>query len=262
MTQPNVHFRDEGARDRAPVVFLHAFPLHGGMWDAQHAALAQQARCISPDMSGLGRSALPRTPNMLEHLVDDLFALLDHLQLSRAVLCGLSMGGYVALRAIERDASRVSGLVLANTQAGADGNEAKLKRADGIRKLRTQGVQGYVDGFLKTALSSATHARSPAVVDAARAMMLQSSSEAMVHGLLAIATRTDTTASLSQIEVPTCVIAGEQDAIVKPQVMRELSERIPGAAYHLLPDVGHLSNLEAPEAFNRLLLEHVARVSG
>lgn len=157
MEKLSFHFRDHGSHDQLPVVFLHAFPLHGGMWQAQFDALAGAARCITFDVVGFGRSALPATPNMLEHVVDDLYTLLDHLHVPSALLCGLSMGGYVALRAVERDAGRVSGLVLANTQPAADGNGAKLKRADGIRTLRAEGRILYVDNFLKVALSPHTH---------------------------------------------------------------------------------------------------------
>lgn len=260
MGKLSFHFRDDGSREQLPIVFLHAFPLHGAMWQAQHEALTNTARCISFDVGGLGRSALPATPNMLEHVVDDLFTLLDYLHIPQATLCGLSMGGYVALRAMERDAVRVSGLVLANTQPAADGNEAKLKRADGIRKLRAEGVVHYVDNFLKVALSAHTHEHHPEVVASARKLMLDSGIDGMASALVALAARTDTTESLSQIKVPTLVIAGEHDALIAPKVMREMADKIANAEFHVLPNVGHLANLEAPEHFNRLLAEHVKRV--
>lgn len=261
MTKLSFHFRDDGAQDQLPILFLHAFPLHSGMWDAQQLALAGTARCISFDVPGLGRSPLPLAPNMLEHWVDDVFALMDYLHVGRAMLCGLSMGGYIALRAVERDASRITGLVLANTQAGADSNEAKLKRADGIRKLRHDGVVAYVDNFIKVATSEHTRAHDPSAVAHARKLMLDSSIDGMVSGLTGLATRTDTTESLQNIAVPTCVIAGEHDAITPPTVMRAMSDKIRTANFHQIANAGHLSNLEAPEAFNRLLLDHVRRVA-
>ena len=261
MGKLSFHFRDDGSQDQLPVVFLHAFPLHGGMWQAQHEALTNIARCVSFDIGGLGRSALPATPNMLEHIVDDLFTLLDYLHIPSAMLCGLSMGGYVALRAAERDAPRVSGLVLANTQPAADGNEAKLKRADGIRRLRAEGAVAYVDNFIKAALCANTLEQQPTVVANARKMMLDSGIDGMASALVALSTRTDTSDSLPQIKVPTCVIAGEQDAVVPAAAMRAMAEKIPHASFHVLQHAGHLSNLEAPEAFNRLLVEHVELVA-
>jgi pimeloyl-ACP methyl ester carboxylesterase len=259
MTKLAFHFHDDGS-DGHPVVFLHAFPLHSAMWRAQHEALSGVARCISFDVSGLGRSALPATPNMLEHLVDDLFSLLDFLQISSALLCGISMGGYIALRAVEREPARVSGLLLADTQAGADGNEAKQKRAAAIRALRADGSAPYVENFLKAALCPHTHEHQPHVVAAARALMLDSTAQGMAHGLAVLASRTDTTGALSGIRVPTRVVVGEQDAVTPVQVMREMADKILGADFHVLPNAGHLSNLEAPELFNRLLVEHVEHV--
>jgi len=260
MGKLSFHFRDDGSRDQPPIVFLHAFPLHGGMWQAQHDALTNIARCISFDVGGLGRSALPATPNMLEHVVDDLFTLLDYLHIQSAMLCGLSMGGYVALRAVERDAARVSGLVLANTQPAADGNEAKLRRADGIRKLRAEGVVHYVDNFLTVALSAHTREHQQDVIATARKLMLDSGIDGMASALVALAARTDSTESLSQIKVPTLVLAGEHDAITPVPVMRAMADKIPNAEFHVLPNAGHLSNLEAPELFNQRLIEHVRRV--
>lgn len=261
MNAPGRPIHDAGARDKLPVVFLHAFPLHSGQWDAQREALRSRARVVSLDARGFGTSPPSATGYLLEHLVDDLFAALDALSIRSALLCGLSMGGYVALRAVERDPARVRGLVLADTQAAADSNEAKLGRAEALRKLWREGRESFAEANLKRALSPHTFERAPEVVERAKAMVLEASDEAIAAALAALATRTDLSESLSRIAVPTRVIVGSDDVITPPKVARALAAQIPGADVHELEHAGHLSNLEAPEAFNRLLIEQLERVA-
>lgn len=260
MSELGFHFSDDGDSKLPAVVFLHAFPLHGGMWDRQRQAVAHVARPIAIDFRGFGKSPAPSVPFLLEHLVDDVLALLDHLGIERAYLCGLSLGGYVALRTIERAPERVAGLLLADTQAAADANAAKLKRADGIRQILTSGVGPYVDAFSKNALAPATLTDHPEIVTQARQLMLEAPASALIHGLVALATRTDTTDALSSISVPTRVLVGDKDAITPPEVARKLAAAIPNADVHEILRAGHLANLESPEAFDALLVEHVTRV--
>ena len=259
MADLGIHVVDDGG-DQLPVLFLHAFPLHGGMWHAQRDALRGKARFISFDVRGLGKSRM-RGPAMLEHHVDDLLAVLEQQRVESALLCGVSMGGYLALRAFERAPERVRGLLLCDTQAVADSDEAKLKRAEGVRKLMRDGVEAYADGFIKSALSSRTlETRSDVVADVKR-IILESAPEGIAAGLLALATRTDTSAALTRIRVPTRVLVGDHDTITPPGVAHALATAIPGANVHELHGSGHLSNLECPDAFNALLLQHIERVS-
>jgi 3-oxoadipate enol-lactonase len=260
VAQLGFHFVDRGPRDGLPVLFLHAFPLHSGMWDAQVEALESERRCLAFDVRGFGKSPVSASPMMLEHVVDDLFALLDHLGVSRAVLCGLSMGGYVALRASEREPSRVAGLFLADTQAAADGNEAKLRRAEGVRKLEREGVEAYAQSFLPQVLSA--NAEHPDAVRAhARRLVLDSSAQGIAGGLLALATRTDTSMALSRIGAPTHVVVGADDVTTPASVARALAHEVPGARCVVIPRAGHLSNLDAPAAFNRELVAYLQTVA-
>jgi 3-oxoadipate enol-lactonase len=259
MADLGIHVVDDGG-DQLPVLFLHAFPLHGGMWHAQRDALRGHARFISFDVRGLGKSKV-RGPAMFEHHVDDVLAVLDQLNVKEALLCGVSMGGYLALRTIERAPERVRGLLLADTQAGADSDDAKLRRAEGARKLMRDGVEAYAEGFMKSALSSRTmETRSDVVADVKR-LILESPAEGIAAGLVALATRTDTSGSLTRIRVPTRVLVGDHDTITPPAMAHTLATAIPGANVHELHGSGHLSNLECPDAFNALLIQHVERVA-
>jgi len=259
MTHLGARIFHEGPAHLPTVVFLHAFPYHSAMWAGQCAALRHKARVVTLDARGLGPHRSPLSPYMLEHEVDDLLSVFDKLSIERAMLCGLSMGGYVALRAIERAPARICGLLLADTQAAADSDAAKLARAEGVRALMRDGVQTFAESQLKRQLSPHTLEHSAALVTELRAMIAESSVEGIAAALVAISTRTDLTPSLGKIRVPTRVIVGADDTITPPAVARAMAEQIPGADLHILENAGHLSNLEAKAAFDRLLVEHVAR---
>jgi 3-oxoadipate enol-lactonase len=260
MSLTNLHVVDDGQESLLPVVFLHAFPLHSGMWAAQREALRGKARFVTFDVRGLGKSAPGRGASMLEHVVDDLLLVLDDLRIESALLCGLSMGGYVALRAVERAPTRVRGLLLCDTQSAADTDEAKLRRADGVRKVLNEGAAAYAETFMRGALSPRTLESRPDVVNTVRKLVLESTPEGIAHALGILATRTDTTKSLAHIRVPTRVLVGDADAITPPKVAHDMASAITGANVHEIHGAGHLSSLEAPDAFNALLLQHVQRV--
>ncbi|HEY6876932.1 MAG TPA: alpha/beta fold hydrolase, partial [Polyangiales bacterium] len=146
-----LRFSDEGTG--VPVLFLHAFPYHRAQWEGQRAALYDRARFLSLDARGMGADTAPPRAYLLEHLVDDVLALLDQRGVSDAVLCGCSMGGYIALRLAERAPERVRGLLLVDTQAAADSDEAKLARAAGLRTLAHEGKAAFATAQLKRQLS-------------------------------------------------------------------------------------------------------------
>jgi 3-oxoadipate enol-lactonase len=254
-----LRYSDDGPSDKPCVLFLHAFPYHSGMWDAQRAALADLARTITVDARGVREPGAPAA-YMFEQLVDDVLALLDRLDISRAILCGLSMGGYVALRTAERAPERVKALFLADTQAAPDDNAAKLARAAAVRTLNVGASPEFVEAQLKRALSAETHAQRPSHVAVARGVIEACSPAALAAALVALATRTDTRNALPGFRMPTCIVVGEHDAITPVAVARELAEAIPRADQHVIPGAGHLSNLEAPGAFNEILRDFVVRV--
>jgi 3-oxoadipate enol-lactonase len=252
----SLRYSDEG--DGLPVLFLHAFPYHRGQWDGQRVALRGRARFLSLDARGMGADVLAPQAYVLEQLVDDALALLDQLSIASAVLCGCSMGGYVALRLAERAPERVRGLVLSDTQAAPDSDEAKLGRAAGLRLLASEGKTAFARAQLKRQLSPRS---APEVHERLLHIIEQSSADGIAAALVAIATRTDTRASLANIAVPTRLIVGADDSITTPELMHTLGSQIRGADIHVLDDAGHLPNVEAASQFNDLLLEFVSRSS-
>jgi len=256
-----LHHVTRGASDAAPVLFVHAFPLHGGMWERQLEAVARAGhRGVACDLRGLGKSALDGGPLLLEHHVDDVCALLDALSAPRAIVCGLSMGGYVALRLAEREPRRVAALVLADTRSEADGNEAKVKRAAAMDRVTAGGVAAFAREFVATAFGETTRASRADVVARAVAMIEESAAEGIRAALAALASRTDVTASLAKMDVPACVLVGAEDTLTPPDAARALARTLPRAELHELPGAGHMSNLESPEAFDAALLAFLAKV--
>jgi pimeloyl-ACP methyl ester carboxylesterase len=148
----------------------------------------------------------------------------------------------------------VSGLILSDTRSEADTNEGKVKRSAVIRTVKEQGVAVFAEQFLKTVFAPASFQQKPQVVARVRDMILSMSPLGICGTLLALAARTDTTGALTGVKVPTLICVGEQDQLTPPAAARSLHERIPGSQFVIVPDAGHLPNLENPETFNRHLI--------
>jgi 3-oxoadipate enol-lactonase len=251
-----------GEAGKPAVVFIHGFPFSQEMWQPQVKALQASYRLITYDNRGHGRTSPGDSQYTIEFFVDDLIGLLDHLKLNQAVLCGLSMGGYIALRAVEKYAERVRGLVLCDTRSEADTNEAKLKRAAGIQTIKEKGVPVFVEGFLKQIFAAKSFETRPEAIEMIRKIMLAHSPLSMCGTLLALASRTDTTAVLPQIKVPTLVLVGDQDPITPPSAAQAIHKAVAGSQLHIIPNAAHMSNLENPEAFNAPLQAFLKKVLG
>jgi pimeloyl-ACP methyl ester carboxylesterase len=253
----NLNVRVHGISDRPALVLLHAFPLHGGMWEAQMNAPGDGWRVLAPDFRGFGASDAGQGQYAIDFLVDDLFALLDTPALGVAkrpvVACGLSMGGYVLLRAVEREPERFRALILADTRSAADDDQGKLKRLDAIRRIRKDGLAAFAKTFAEGALSPTTRSQRPEVGDAVIDMIMSNPTVGMIGAQLAMAARTDTTAALPGIAVPTLVVVGAEDALTPPELSRQMASQIRGAHLEVIPGAGHLPPLETPEAFNQAL---------
>ena len=254
-----VVFEDTAEVDLSPVVFIHAFPLSLEMWRPQLETLEGRARTIAYDIRGFGGSSPGDGQSPLEFFVDDLLALMDHLNIDKAALCGLSMGGYIALRAAERAPGRVSALVLCDTRSEGDGNEAKIKRALAIKSVKRNGAAAFAETFVQSAFAPKTLSGKPDLVAFAKKIIADTSPIGICGGLLALGGRTDTTAALGQIRVPTLILVGEHDALTPPSASQAMAKSISGAELHLIPGAGHMSNLENPGEFNLRLGDFLAR---
>lgn len=249
-----VHYIDVGHPNTLPVVLIHGFPFSHEMWEPQIKVLEKEFRVIAYDLRGQGKSGVGDGQYMLEFFVDDLIGLLGYLKIEKAVLCGLSMGGYIALRTIERNAERVSALILADTQSKADSNEAKLRRASSIRSVKTDGVKAYAESFVKAVFAQKSLAAKVDAVEKIKRIIQANSSLGICGALLALAGRTDTTDVLPSINVPTLILVGEHDALTPPLASQEMHNRIPNSEVHVISNAAHMSNLENSGEFNTHLL--------
>jgi 3-oxoadipate enol-lactonase len=262
MSELEGRFVDQGSPDLPPILFLHAYPYQRGMWESQARVLSGRARFLALDARGHTPSSPVPSAYLLEHLVDDALELLDLQSVSSCLVCGLSMGGYVALRLCQRAPERVRGLLLSNTQAASDSNEAKLGRAEGLRLLWKQGKHAFAEAQLKRQLAAQTVQRAPELVAQLKEMIVELSPEALAASMVALATRTDLTPYLAEIRVPTTIVVGAQDVITPPAVAQAQAAAIANAELHVLEGAGHLSNLEAEAQFNGVLLGFVKRAGG
>lgn len=249
-------YRDEGAGQ--PLLLIHAFPLNSMMWEPQIAALAPSMRVIAADLPGFGHSNYASGDSSLDRYADTLMSLLDHLELDRAAIAGLSMGGYIALALLRRHPQRISALVLADTKAGADSEEAKAKRAENAEIALTQGQDAIAERMLPTLLSPDAPAQLSAQV---REFIRANSREGTAAALRAMARRPDSSDLLAGINVPTAVIVGERDTVTPPAEAEKLASAIGGASLTIIPGAAHLSNMEQPEAFNQALLRLLPHTS-
>ena len=248
------YFVDEGRGD--PIVFLHAFPLDGTMWDRERAELSQTRRVIVPDLRGFGRSAHLPPPASLDEHADDVARILDELRIERATVAGLSMGGYISFALARLHPARLARLVLADTRSLPDSSEGRRARDENNAFLAREGVPALVDRLLPKLLAPSASAE---VVARVRALGGRQTKEGIAAALGALRDRPDSTPLLAGIRVPTLVIVGAADSISPPDEARAIAAAIPGAELAVIPGVGHLSNLESPAAFVTALRNWIER---
>jgi pimeloyl-ACP methyl ester carboxylesterase len=245
-----------------PLLLVHGYPLDHTLWLAQMDRLSDIAQVIAPDLRGFGQSDAPDGICTMVAYADDLAALLDALKIGPVVVCGLSMGGYIALAFWKKYAARVRGLILVDTRAGADAPAARQGRLDMVEQVKPHGAKPAADAMLPRLLAESTRQLRPDVVEFAHAMMLRQPPVGIIGAQLGMAERPDSTPILPTINVPTLAVFGAEDVVTPAETEgRDLAAAIPGAKLVVLPDAGHLSNLEQPDAFNTAVREFLACVA-
>lgn len=255
MTPTPLAFEDEGSG--TALLLIHGFPHDRRLWIPQLSALSSSMRVIVPDLRGFGVSPAATTTVTMDEHADDLKLLLQRRGIRQAVVAGLSMGGYVALAFMARYPAMVRGLVLCNTRATPDGAEERERREATARKVLEHGVADLAEAMLPKMLTPGTLSTRPELASTIRGMMAGQPTAGVVSGLRGMAKRPDRTPMLPGIAVPTLIISGSKDEAVAPAESEAMARAIPGSKLTVFPDVAHLSNVEAPEAFNALLRDFV-----
>jgi 3-oxoadipate enol-lactonase len=237
------------------LLLLHAFPLDATMWEPQISAFGDELAVVAPNFPGFGGGVVPSEATKMEACSIAAEMAMDEAGVERAVVCGLSMGGYAALAFWQRNPDRTAGLVLANTRAGVDDLAGRERRADLARRLREEGHAFLVESpppLLSEGASAELWDRVKAIIQAQKA-------EAIAAASLGMAARADFTERIAEIPVPTLIITSTGDTLIPSDLSRPMAEAIPDARLEVIEGAGHLTNLEAPEEFNRLLREHLVR---
>lgn len=242
-------YRDQGVG--TPVLLIHGYPLNSQMWQPQIEGLADCARLIAPDLRGHGDSEPTDGVYTMELHARDCYELLEKLAIhEKVILCGLSMGGYIALAFYRIFPSRVAGMVLSSTRAVADSPEAKINRDNSIRIAQEQGLRPIAEAMAKRLLSTQTIASKPQLAIDLMELMLNNSIQAVVGDLQGMKERLDSLPILASIGVPVQIIHGLEDELVPLEEAAQMQALIPGALLSTVPDAAHLPNMEQPERFN------------
>jgi len=235
-----------------PVLWLHGYPHDRSLWGPQLADPVPGFRFIAVDLPGFGDSDRVAPPS-LDAWADWVVALLDALDIPRAVIGGLSMGGYLAFALWRRHPQRVRALILADTRAGADTEEGKVKRRAMQELARTDGAGAIAEKMIEGMVGRTTRAVAPDAVTTLDLMMRRASADAIVDALQALIDRPDSTPTLATISVPTLILCGDEDVLTPVAESRAMLRAIDGSRLEVIPEAGHLSNFERPAVFNRLL---------
>lgn len=264
-----------------PLVLLHAYPLDARMWNAVREPLSARTRVITPDQRGMGRSPFPdatppstetdtetgtgtgtgavarsgREPS-LDDAARDVVALLDRLELDRVVLGGCSMGGYLTMAVLRAAPERVGGLVLIDTKADADGDEARANRLSAADRAEADGIADWLaDAMVPNLLSEPTLERRPEVGALVRELIESQQPSGIAWAQRAMAARPDSTETLRAADVPALVIVGERDGLTPPGAARSMADVLPAARLETIPDAGHLTPLEDPDSVVRAITD-------
>jgi 3-oxoadipate enol-lactonase len=235
------------------VVLIHGYPFNRSMWTEQTQSLADRFRVITLDLRGHGDSDASTGASTMQLMAEDVAQLMDQLGVERAVVGGLSMGGYVALAFYQLFPTRVEKLLLADTRAQADTDEGKATRAEQAQKILAEGMAPIVDTMLPKLISPDTVSKRPEVVKRVRDMMLHTKPEGAAAALRGMAEREDQTQRLSQINVPTLIIVGREDPITPAADSEKMHQLITDSELVVIENASHVSNIEQPEQFNRAL---------
>ena len=234
-------------------LLVHGFPLDHSMWRHQIRQFGGKYHVISPDLRGFGASDVSPGIVTMEDYADDLAALLDALRIEKAVFCGLSMGGYIGLQFVQHYPERLAGLILCDTSAVADNEEAaKNREATSINVLK-EGTTELAKDMLPKLFAPATLEAGGEEVTSMRAVMESARPEGVAAALRGMAVRPDSREILGSIDVPTLVIVGEHDTISPVDEMRAMADAIPGAKFVVIEGAGHMAPLEKPEAVNQAI---------
>jgi len=255
-----VSYSDQGPDDAPVIIFIHGFPFNKSMWDKQVAALKDEYRVIAYDIRGHGNSDPGIGDFFIELFVKDLLHLMDYLSIDKSILCGLSLGGYIALNAVLKHPDRFDGLILNDTQCIADTPGIKEKRRIAINSIKENGVEQYAAESIKNLFAPESFIKKENVIAGVKEMIINTPKQTLYNTLHALAERTETCSQLEEINIPVLIMVGKEDKITPMAAARQMHEQIQDSTLKIIPHAGHVSNLENSTAFNFHLVKFLELV--
>lgn len=244
-----------------PVIFLHGFPFDKSMWQNQLEYLQSSRRVIAVDLRGFGKSKDEETVLTIDLFTSDLIEFMDKLAIDKAIICGLSMGGYIALNSIHKYPERFQALILCDTQCIADTAEGKEKRYKTIDEIENAGLIEFYEGFIKNLFHKDSLINNKEMVEELRTVVFSNVQSSITRGLVAMAERTETCSSLNSIELPTLIICGREDVLTPLAQSEFMNGKIKNSTLKVIDKAGHVSNLEQPKEFNNYLSNFLNDIS-
>ncbi|HEX9119953.1 MAG TPA: alpha/beta hydrolase [Terriglobales bacterium] len=235
------------------LVLLHPFPAHHEVWRPAAALLESRYRLVLPDLRGHGESGVGEGPATMEKHAADIARLLDDAGIRKAVFAGESIGGYILFEFWRRHRERVSALILCNTKAGADNEEARATRLRSAEDVEKRGVEPFIESMIPKLLGQTTRSNRPDLVATARAMMMKMTPAGVASGQRGMAARPDSVETLATIDVPTLLITGDEDVITGVNEAEPMQRQIRGSTMTVIPRAGHYAVFEQHEETARLM---------
>ena len=248
-----------GNKNNKAIVFVHGFPFDNWMWHKQIQHFRKEFYCVSYDIRGLGESYVGDGQYTMEAYVSDLMSIINNLEIEKPIICALSMGGYLALRAVEKYQDQFSGLILLDTKADADDDNGKLIRAQKINQINVDGLEAFVDGFVPPLFAEESEKSFKKLYNETIHRCKQNNPLGVKGALIAMLSRTSTVKFLKKIKIPTLVIAGAFDKLTPPPVMRDMADKITDSEFGIAPRAGHLSPLENAPFVNDMIEGFIKR---
>lgn len=239
--------------DGPPVVLLHPFPANHKVWMPAAELLAARYRVILPDLRAHGQSTPGAGPATMQKHAADLERLCDACSVGKAVLAGVSIGGYILFEFWRRHRERVAALILCDTRAGADSDEARANRLKSAEDVEKHGPVAFVDSMVAKLLGDTTRTTRPDLVERARKMMLESSVVGISAALRGLAARPDSTPDLKTINVRTMVMVGAEDTLTPLSEAELMQRQIPQSRLEVIPRAGHYAVFERHEIAGKLV---------
>jgi 3-oxoadipate enol-lactonase len=252
---------DDTGEGKIPIIFLHGYPFDKTMWRLQLDALKSSNRVIACDIRGFGASKDEESLLRIDLFADDLIAFMDKLLIDKAVICGLSMGGFIALNALKRFPARFEALILCDTQCIADTPEVKEKRYQIIDEIVADGVHNFNERFIKSVFHKDSLSNKQELVDALRSVVFANSQHIITMGQTALAMRSETCSTLGEITIPTLIICGREDTVTPLAQSEFMNKNIKGSVLKVIENAGHVSNLEQPDEFNKHLFDFLTAIN-